>query len=154
LGKANPGVSDGEIVVKVGARMFARDNLCFRGGGGGLGRGLRASSGKFWGRLSGFTEKHSRWAMFVWQPLHGCTSSDRRRPGIPRGDYFLLACYNTCQTGKGSRPAEGDELIFDIDAEGVTPIFTWGHQGRRGRFQSPSPDKQGQTGAWGTVRPS
>jgi hypothetical protein len=38
-------------------------------------------------------------------------------------------------------PPSATELIFDIDAEGVTPIFTWGKT--EGQVRFPVPDNKG-----------
>src|SRR5262245_3130430 len=55
-------------------------------------------------------------------------------------DYLSIGVYNYLELEK-EPPPSATELIFDIDAEGVTPIFTWGKT--EGRVTFPVPDNKG-----------
>ena len=55
-------------------------------------------------------------------------------------DYLSIGVYNYLQVEK-EPPPSATELIFDIDAEGVTPIFTWGKT--EGQVRFPVPDNKG-----------
>jgi hypothetical protein len=55
-------------------------------------------------------------------------------------DYLAIGVYNYLELEK-EPPPSASELIFDIDAEGVTPIFTWGKT--EGRVTFPVPDNKG-----------
>ena len=60
--------------------------------------------------------------------------------GILVEDYLSIGVYNYLQLEK-EPPPSATELIFDIDAEGVTPIFTWGKA--EGQVRFPVPDNKG-----------
>src|SRR5439155_533775 len=60
--------------------------------------------------------------------------------GIAVEDYLSIGVYNYLELEK-EPPPSATELIFDIDAEGVTPIFTWGKT--EGRVTFPVPDNKG-----------
>jgi pectate lyase len=60
--------------------------------------------------------------------------------GIAVEDYLGIGVYNYLEAEK-EPPPSATELIFDIDAEGVTPIFTWGKS--EGRVRFPVPDNKG-----------
>ncbi len=60
--------------------------------------------------------------------------------GIVVEDYLGVGVYNYLEAEK-EPPPSATELIFDIDAEGVTPIFTWGKS--EGRVRFPVPDNKG-----------
>src|SRR5262245_48139480 len=55
-------------------------------------------------------------------------------------DYLSIGVYNYLELEKEPAPST-TELIFDIDAEGVTPIFTWGK--KEGQVRFPVPDNKG-----------
>ncbi len=55
-------------------------------------------------------------------------------------DYLSIGVYNYLELEK-EPPPSATELIFDIDAEGVTPIFTWGKT--EGSVTFPVPDNKG-----------
>jgi hypothetical protein len=55
-------------------------------------------------------------------------------------DYLSIGVYNYLEAEK-EPPPSATELIFDIDAEGVTPIFTWGKA--EGQVRFPVPDNKG-----------
>jgi pectate lyase len=55
-------------------------------------------------------------------------------------DGLHIGVYNYLTLEKHPRPSKV-ELIFDVDAEGVTPIFTWGKT--EGRVYFPVPDDKG-----------
>jgi len=55
-------------------------------------------------------------------------------------DYLSIGVYNYLELEK-EPPPSATELIFDIDVEGVTPIFTWGKT--EGRVTFPVPDNKG-----------
>jgi hypothetical protein len=131
VGKYNG--SDGRFVVKSG-NLFA-GNIFVVGGGGPdqRGRGTIEIQGGtvvtkniFLGNSSG---GHST--------LHIVGS---KASGILVEDYLSIGVYNYLELEK-EPPPSASELIFDIDAEGVTPIFTWGKT--EGRVTFPVPDNKG-----------
>jgi pectate lyase len=131
VGKYNG--SDGRFVVKSG-HLFA--GMIFVSGGGGRdlrGRGTIEIQGGtlvtkniFLGNSSG---SHST--------LHIVGS---KASIIAMEDYLGIGVYNYLELEK-EPPPSASELIFDIDAEGVTPIFTWGKT--EGRVTFPVPDNKG-----------
>jgi hypothetical protein len=60
--------------------------------------------------------------------------------GIVAEDGLHVGVYNYLSLEKEPPPSE-TELVFDIDAEGVTPIFAWGETD--GRVNFPVPDGKG-----------
>jgi len=73
----------------------------------------------------------------------GCHSTLRivgsKATGIVAEDGLSIGVYNYLNLEKEPPPSATD-LIFDLDAEGVTPIFTWGKT--EGRVSFPVPDAQ------------
>src|SRR2546422_5008888 len=131
VGKYNG--SDGRFVVKSG-HLFA-GNIFVSGGGGPdqRGRGIIEIQGGtvitkdiMLGNSSG---GHST--------LHIVGS---KASAIAVEDYLSIGVYNYLELEK-EPPPSASELIFDIDAEGVTPIFTWGKT--EGRVSFPVPDNKG-----------
>ena len=74
----------------------------------------------------------------------GCHSTlhiiGSKATGIAVEDGLHIGVYNYLSLEKVPAPSS-TELIFDIDAEGVTPIFTWGKT--EGRVNFPVPDNKG-----------
>jgi hypothetical protein len=74
----------------------------------------------------------------------GCHSTLRivgsKATGIVAEDGLSIGVYNYLDLEK-EPPPSGTELILDIDAEGVTPIFAWGKT--EGRVSFPVPDDKG-----------
>ncbi len=60
--------------------------------------------------------------------------------GIAAEDGLHIGVYNYLSQEK-EPPPSATELIFDLDADGVTPIFTWGKT--EGRVNFPVPDGKG-----------
>jgi pectate lyase len=131
VGKYNG--SEGRFVVKSG-HLFAA--MIFVSGGGGRdlrGRGTIEIQGGtlvtkniFLGNSSG---SHCT--------LHIVGS---KASVIAMEDYLGIGVYNYLELEK-EPPPSATELIFDIDAEGVTPIFTWGKT--EGQVKFPVPDNKG-----------
>ncbi|HEV8523544.1 MAG TPA: hypothetical protein VGQ71_03505, partial [Terriglobales bacterium] len=131
VGKYNG--SDGRLVVKSGHLFVA---MIFVAGGGGAdqrGRGIIEIQGGtvvtkdiMLGNSSG---GHST--------LHIVGS---KASGIAVEDHLSIGVYNYLELEK-EPPPSASELIFDIDAEGVTPIFTWGKT--EGQVRFPVPDNKG-----------
>src|SRR5438552_11876858 len=138
VGKYNG--SDGQFVLKSG-HLFA--GMIYVAGGGGpdqRGRGTIEIQGGtvvtkdiMLGNSSG---DHST--------LHIVGS---KASGIAVEDYLSIGVYNYLDLEK-EPPPSATELVFDIDAEGVTPIFTWGKT--EGRVNFPVPDNKGN--GLGTLR--
>src|SRR5882762_5172101 len=131
VGKYNG--SDGRFVVKSG-HLFA-GNIFVVGGGGPdqRGRGIIEIQGGtvvtkdiMLGNCSG---GHST--------LHIVGS---KASAIAVEDHLSIGVYNYLELEK-EPPPSASELIFDIDAEGVTPIFTWGKT--EGQVRFPVPDNKG-----------
>src|SRR2546425_2739078 len=125
--------SDGRLVVKSG-RLFAGIIFVSGGGGGGMqGRGIIEIQGG-----SGVTKN------IGWGNSSGshCTLHivGSKASAIAVEDYLSIGVYNYLELEK-EPPPSATELIFDIDAEGVTPIFTWGKT--EGRVTFPVPDNKG-----------
>ena len=82
----------------------------------------------------------------------GCNSTLRivgsKATGIVAEDGLSIGVYNYLNLEK-EPPPSATELIFDLDAEGVTPIFTWGKT--EGRVSFPVPDNRIGNGV-GTCR--
>ena len=66
--------------------------------------------------------------------------------GVLVEDGLHVGMYNYLNLEK-EPPPSASELIFELDAEGVTPIFTWGKT--EGRVYFPSPMTKAT--AWGTA---
>jgi pectate lyase len=125
--------SDGRLVVKSG-RVFAGTIFVSGGGGPGMrGRGtVEIQSGSL-------VTKDIELGVSA-----GCHSMLRivgsKATGIVVEDGLHIGVYNYLNLEKVPPPSE-TELIFDIDREGVTPIFTWGKT--EGRVNFPVPDDKG-----------
>jgi hypothetical protein len=131
VGKYNG--SDGRFVVKSG-RLFA--GMIFVAGGGGpdlRGRGsIEIQGGTLVTKdiaLGNSSGDHST--------LHIVGS---KATAIAVEDYLSIGVYNYLELEK-EPPPSATELIFDIDAQGVTPIFTWGKT--EGQVRFPVPDNKG-----------
>jgi hypothetical protein len=131
VGKYNG--SEGRLVVKSG-QLFA--GMIFVAGGGGpdqrghgsieIQGGTVVTKDIMLGNSSG---GHST--------LHIVGS---KASGIAVEDHLSIGVYNYLELEK-EPPPSASELIFDIDAEGVTPIFTWGKT--EGQVRFPVPDNKG-----------
>src|SRR5216117_1029973 len=135
VGKYNG--SDGRFVIKSG-HLFA--GIIFVSGGGGPGQ-----------RGRGVIEIQGGTVVTKNIALGNSSGSDctlrivgSKASAIAVEDYLSIGVYNYLQLEK-EPPPSATELIFDIDAEGVTPIFTWAR--RRGRSGSPFPITRAT--AWG-----
>ena len=125
--------SDGRLVVKSG-RLFAGIIFVSGGGGGGMqGRGII--------EIQGGSVVTKNIALGNSSGSH-CTLHivGSKASGILVEDYLSIGVYNYLQLEK-EPPPSATELIFDIDAEGVTPIFTWGKT--EGQVRFPVPDNKG-----------
>src|SRR5882724_872173 len=131
VGKYNG--SNGRFVLKSG-RVFS--GVIFLSGGGGPGQ-----------RGRGTVEIQS--GSLVTKDIElgvsaGCNSTLRivgsKASGVLAEDGVHIGVYNYLNLEK-EPPPSASELIFDIDAEGVTPIFTWGKT--EGRVNFPVPDNKG-----------
>jgi pectate lyase len=125
--------SDGRFVIKSG-NVFA--STIFVSGGGGPGM-----------RGRGAVEIHS--GTLVTKDIElgvsaGCHSTlhiiGSKCPGIAVEDGLHIGVYNYLSQEKQPPPSAA-ELIFDLDADGVTPVFTWGKT--EGRVYFPVPDDKG-----------
>jgi pectate lyase len=125
--------SDGRFVLKSG-HVFA--GTIFASGGGGPGQ-----------RGRGTIEIQS--GSLVTKDIElgvsaGSTCALRivgsKASGILAEDGLHIGVYNYLNLEK-EPPPSATELIFDIDTEGVTPIFTWGST--EGRVYFPVPDDKG-----------
>ena len=125
--------SDGRLVIKSG-HLFA--NTIFVSGGGGPGM-----------RGTGTVEIHS--GTMVTKDIElgvsaGCHSTlhivGSTATGLASEDGVHIGVYNYLNLEKVPPPSM-TELSFDIDADGVTPIFTWGKT--EGRVYFPVPDDKG-----------
>src|SRR5688572_2379532 len=125
--------SDGRLVVKSG-QLFA--GMIFVSGGGGPGQ-----------RGHGDIEIQGG-AVVIKRIMLGHSSGSHctlhivgsKASGIMVEDYLGIGVYNYLEAEE-EPPPSATELIFDIDAEGVTPIFTWGKT--EGRVRFPVPDNKG-----------
>lgn len=125
--------SDGRLVVKSG-RLFT--GIIYVSGGGGPGQ-----KGK------GVIEIHGGSLVTKNIGLGNSSGSHctlrivgSKASAIAIEDYLSIGVYNYLEAEKDPPPST-TELIFDIDAEGVTPIFTWGKA--EGQVRFPVPDKKG-----------
>ncbi|HUS36568.1 MAG TPA: hypothetical protein VM680_14545 [Verrucomicrobiae bacterium] len=121
--------SDGLLVIKAG-QLFV--GMIFVSGGGGPGQ-----------QGHGAIEIHGG-ALVTKRLMMGHSSGSHctlrivgsKASGIMIEDYLGIGVYNYLEAEK-EPPPSATELIFDIDAEGVTPIFTWGESEGRVRFPVP-----------------
>jgi hypothetical protein len=131
VGKYNG--SEGRLVVRSG-HLFA-GNIFVAGGGGPNQRGrgtIEIQGGTVVSKdimLGNSSGGHST--------LHIVGS---KASGIAVEDYLAIGVYNYLDLEK-EPPPSATELIFDIDAGGLTPIFTWGKT--EGRVNFPVPDNKG-----------
>jgi hypothetical protein len=131
VGKYNG--SDGRLVVKSG-QLFA--GIIFVSGGGGPGqRGHGAIE------IRGGSVVTKNIALGNSSGSH-CTLHivGSKASAIAVEDYLSIGVYNYLEAEK-KPPPSATELIFDLDAEGVTPIFTWGKT--EGQVRFPVPDNKG-----------
>jgi len=131
VGKYNG--SDGRLVVKSG-HLFA--GIIFVSGGGGPGQRGRGAI-----EIQGGSVVTKNIALGNSSGSH-CTLHivGSKASGIAVEDYLSIGVYNYLEVEK-EPPPSATELIFDIDAEGVTPIFTWGKT--EGQVRFPVPDNKG-----------
>lgn len=131
VGKYNG--SDGRFVVKSG-HVFA--GTFFLSGGGGPGQRGR---GTVEVRDGSVVTKDIELGVSA-----GCRSTLRivgsKASGIYVEDGLHVGVYNYLSLEKEPAPSVA-ELIFDLDAQGVTPIFAWGKT--EGRVNFPVPDGKG-----------
>src|SRR6266496_4642672 len=131
VGKYNG--SDGRLVVKSGHLFVGMIYVAGGGGPGQRGRGtIEIQGGTLVTKdiaLGNSSGGHST--------LHIVGS---KASAIAVEDYLSIGVYNYLELEK-EPPPSATELIFDIDAEGVTPIFTWGKT--EGRVTFPVPDNKG-----------
>jgi pectate lyase len=125
--------SDGRFVLKSG-HLFAGTIFLSGGGGPGMrGRGtVEIQSGSLVTKdieLGASAGSHSTLRIF------GSKAS-----AIFAEDGLRIGVYNYLNLEK-EPPPSATELIFEIDAEGVTPLFTWGKT--EGRVNFPVPDDKG-----------
>jgi hypothetical protein len=131
VGKYNG--SDGRFIVKSG-NLFA--GIIFVSGGGGPGQQGRGVI-----EIHGGTVVTKNIALGNSSGSH-CTLRivGSKASPIAVEDYLSIGVYNYLEAEKEPAPS-ATELIFDIDAEGVTPIFTWGKT--EGQVRFPVPDNKG-----------
>src|SRR5213594_5194484 len=131
VGKYNG--SDGRLVVKSG-HLFA--GIIFVSGGGGPGQRGRGAI-----EIQSGTVVTKNIALGNSSGSH-CTLHifGSKASAIAVEDYLSIGVYNYLEVEKDPPPS-ATELIFDIDAEGVTPIFTWGKT--EGQVRFPVPDNKG-----------
>ncbi len=131
VGKYNG--SNGRLVVKSG-NVFA--GTIFLSGGGGVEQ-----------RGSGTLEVHG--GSLVTKDIElGVSAGSKgtlrivgsKAPGILAEDGLHTGVYNYLNLEK-EPPASEANLIFELDADGVTPIFAWGKT--EGRVNFPVPDEKG-----------
>ena len=125
--------SDGRFVIKSG-NLFA--GIIFVSGGGGPGQRGRGTI-----EIQGGTVVTKNIALGNSSGSH-CTLRivGSKASAIAVEDYLSIGVYNYLEVEKEPPPST-TELIFDIDAEGVTPIFTWGKT--EGQVRFPVPDNKG-----------
>ncbi len=125
--------SEGRLVVKSG-RLFA--GIVYVAGGGGPGqRGYGAIE------IQGGTVVTKNIALGNSSGGHSTLHIvGSKASAIAVEDYVSIGVYNYLEAEK-EPPPSATELIFDIDAEGVTPIFTWGKA--EGQVRFPVPDNKG-----------
>jgi hypothetical protein len=131
VGKYNG--SDGRLEVKSG-QLFA--GIIFVSGGGGPGQRGRGTI-----QIQGGTVVTKNIALGNSSGSH-CTLHivGSKASAIAVEDYLSIGVYNYLEVEKEPPPSATD-LIFDLDAEGVTPIFTWGKT--EGQVRFPVPDNKG-----------
>jgi len=131
VGKYNG--SDGRFVIKSG-HLFA--GIIFVSGGGGPGQRGRGVI-----EIRGGTVVTKNIALGNSSGSH-CTLRivGSKASAIAVEDYLSIGVYNYLEVEKDPPPS-ATELIFDIDAEGVTPIFIWGKT--EGQVRFPVPDNKG-----------
>lgn len=131
VGKYNG--SDGRFVIKSG-HLFA--GIIFVSGGGGPGQRGRGVI-----EIQGGTVVTKNIALGNSSGSH-CTLRivGSKASAIAVEDYLSIGVYNYLEVEKDPPPS-ATELIFDIDAEGVTPIFIWGKT--EGQVRFPVPDNKG-----------
>src|SRR4030095_7346841 len=131
VGKYNG--SDGRLVVKSG-NLFV--GMIFVSGGGGPGQQGHGTI-----EIQGGAVVTKRIMLGHSSGSH-CTLHivGSKASVIAMEDYLGIGVYNYLELEK-EPPPSATELIFDIDAEGVTPIFTWGKT--EGRVRFPVPDNKG-----------
>jgi hypothetical protein len=131
VGKYNG--SDGRLVVKSG-RLFV--GMIFVAGGGGPGQQGHGTI-----EIQGGTVVTKRIMLGHSSGSHSTLHIvGSKASGIAVEDYLGIGVYNYLEAEK-EPPPSATQLIFDIDAEGVTPIFTWGKT--EGRVRFPVPDNKG-----------
>lgn len=125
--------SDGRLVIKSG-HLFA--GMVFVAGGGGPGQRGHGTI-----EIQGGTVVTKRIMLGHSSGSH-CTLRvvGSKASATAVEDYLGIGVYNYLEAEK-EPPPSATELIFDIDAEGVTPIFTWGKS--EGRVRFPVPDNKG-----------
>src|ERR1043166_4381604 len=125
--------SDGRFVIKSG-HLFA--GIIFVSGGGGPGQQGRGAI-----EIHGGAVVTKNIALGNSSGSH-CTLHivGSKASAIAVEDYLSIGVYNYLEVEKDPPPS-ATELIFDIDAEGVTPIFTWGKT--EGQVRFPVPDNKG-----------
>jgi pectate lyase len=130
VGKYNG--SDGRFLLKSG-HVFA--GMFYLSGGGGPGQ---RGSGTI--EISGGSLVTKQFGLGF---SAGCHSTlhimGSKATGIVAEDGLSIGVYNYLQLEKEPPPSTTD-LIFDLDAEGVTPIFAWGKT--EGQVSFPVPDAQ------------
>jgi pectate lyase len=125
--------SDGRLTVKSG-HLFA--NTIFVSGGGGPGmRGRGTVEVQGGSMVTKDIELGLSAGSHTTLHVIGSTAT-----GIVSEDGLHIGVYNYLNLEKEPPPST-TELIFDIDADGVTPIFTWGKT--EGRVYFPVPDDKG-----------
>src|SRR5688572_6307036 len=131
VGKYNG--SDGRLVIKSG-HLFT--GIIYVSGGGGPGQ-----QGKGVIEIHGGTLVTKNVGLGNSSGSH-CTLRivGSKASAIAVEDYLSIGVYNYLKVEK-EPPPSATELIFDIDAEGVTPIFTWGKT--EGQVRFPVPDNKG-----------
>src|SRR5439155_18069425 len=116
VGKYNG--SDGRLVVNSG-HLFA--GMIYVAGGGGPGQQSRGAI-----EIQGGTVVTKNIALGNSSGGHSTLRIvGSKASAIAIEDYLTIGVYNYLELEKDPPPS-ATELIFDIDAEGVTPIFTWG----------------------------
>src|SRR5436309_6095496 len=122
--------SDGRLVVKSG-RLF--DGIIYVSGGGGPGQQSRGAI-----EIQGGTVVTKNIALGNSSGGHSTLRIvGSKASAIAVEDYLSIGVYNYLEVEK-EPPPSATELIFDIDAEGVTPIFTWGKAEGQVRFPVPA----------------
>ena len=122
--------SEGQLVVKSGHVFAGMFYLSGGGGPGQRGRGtIEIQSGSLVTKQIGLGFSAGSYCA-----LHIVGS---KATGIAAEDGLSIGVYNYLNLEKAPLPST-TELIFDLDAQGVTPIFAWGKT--EGRVSFPVPD--------------